>query len=245
MAGPSIVESLIESRQVLLMSALPCFEAGQPSHRLTEVATVKLNIGPHAFTARLFRVDWAPTRIPRPLAPGALPPNLSRKLDELCEQDPLLKEVRRKAAKGLASPEETLGLANFIEAMSQHEAQVNPASSQSSNPDDFVAHQATPSIVIEFTESPTKRFLIPSHFACDFAPEGSSRTPFVLGQWSIILSFFVPPPDESTGGPVPFDIIIENLDDTVRGVIYEASRSAKPEDEEVETWVRQQVRLSA
>lgn len=189
----------------------------QPPHSLSQTATLTVTFGPHSFPrTKLFTVEWIdPTPPPKPKpalppppspaasAANAITPALIMRLNSASAADPQLASVLRKAAAGQANNAELSSLARYIEAMRREEEIQNPTppplapvASTSSPTADVVPPPPPrpPSIVIEFRESATERFVLPSHFTVTVLPPSASA-PANSTRRSLLLSFFVFPGD--------------------------------------------------
>lgn len=119
----------------------------------------------------------------------------------------------------------------------------------------------TPSILIEFKESASNFFVVPTHFIFDLLPlvlDSPHPT-----QQPVLLSFFVSASETRKGKEkavesvpegnengvdaevlIPFSLILEGLDDAAKNTLYQASRTARPRDDQLEKWWKEVVRFS-
>jgi hypothetical protein len=264
----AIHAALVRSRQLILTDALPPFSTKsrskaaqlvQPLHTLAPLATTTVAVGPHSFTkTKLFTVEWGAvpkkkTSAQSPLSPGttapaALSPALIFRLNVASASDPLLSSILLKAGKGEANPQELAGLARYIEALRKDEDGLAPPppSAPIASTSDAVAEYeqpSPPSIVIEFRESSSDRFILPSHFTYTPIP---SDPP--MARQAVLLSFFVFPVDKGKGKkkdeesgtqglvPVPMSLVVEDCTEAVRNSLRRASRTGRERDLAVEEW---------
>lgn len=218
-----------------------------------------------------------PTAPPTPSS-AAITPALIMRLNAASAADPVLANLLRKAASGGASNIELGGLARYIEGLRREEELQNPSLPRPLPPPLPVASTSTPppppvvpeepdepppppSIVVQFNESPTQQFSLPSHFIFALLPPDypltSPRPPNANSRrQSILLSFFVFPPDRVGAGkgkkkegeveppgtvPVPVDMVIEDCTEAMRDAVWKSSRSSRPKDEQVEAWYKRMV----
>ncbi|GAA5942062.1 hypothetical protein JCM1841_005915, partial [Sporobolomyces salmonicolor] len=276
----TILDSLQQSRQSLLHHAFSLFSVPsrpkaaqkiiQPPHKLRHFQTATVTIGPHSFTdTKLFLAEWStaagaaapppPVAQPAPApASTGITPALIKRLNAASLTDPALAALLRRAANGEATPQELSGLARHIEELRKEEDAANapaPVASTSLPPASAgaIAH---PALVIEFSESAGKRFIIPDHYvftALPLHPTHAAHTPTPsTPTCNALLSFFIFPPDRSKGKqpagsaptanpPVPVDLIVEQCTEQHRECLVKASRVSRPRDERVETWWRQMI----
>lgn len=266
----------------------------QPPHSLSHLTAATVAVGPHSLAAKLFVADWGPVpkkKAPAPPPPpppppppvvqpppAAITPALILRLNAASAADPVLASLLRKAASGGASNIELGGLARYIEGLRREEELqnstrpvpapapaplVSPIASGSAVPDE-PDEPPPPSIVVEFRESATERFILPSHAVFTLLPvDYPNAAPVTAGvtapahpnarRRSVLLSFFVFGPaggkgkakegtGDTEGPPTPVDMIIEDCTEAVRNALWKASRSSRPRDNELEDWYKRQVR---
>ncbi|KAK4691487.1 hypothetical protein P7C70_g9337, partial [Phenoliferia sp. Uapishka_3] len=216
----------------------------------------------------------APVQPPPAPPPAAITPALILRLNAASAADPILATLLRKAASGGASNQELSGLARYIEGLRREEELLNPTLQQQPPPPplppvpvpspipppaqstskplaaqvDTPKPAPPPSLILEFKESPTERFIIPSHSTFTLLPlDYPISTPSTNAKRrSVMLSFFVFGPGtkgkakegtvDETGVPVPVDLVFEDCTEAVRNAIWKCSRSGRPKDAALEDW---------
>lgn len=244
----TIHTSLVKSRHNLLFDALPLFDGKRDSERTLLAVVSLLRIGPHLFPeTKLYSVNGK----------ESYSPELQALLATAAAADPSLAMVMRNVETGEATTEEEQQLSRYIDAIREHEAATAPrtdASTSTSTP------ALIPSIVVEFKESAPEMYILPSHFIFDLLPlVPDSPHPT---QQPVLLSFFVASSETRKGKEravepeiekdlengetvdvlIPFSLILDGLDDVAKNTLYQASRTARPRDDQVESWWKKSVR---
>ncbi|KAL8290232.1 hypothetical protein RQP46_003171 [Phenoliferia psychrophenolica] len=229
-----------------------------------------------------------PVPVPTP-TPAAITPALILRLNAASAADPVLASLLRKAASGGASNVELGGLARYIEGLRREEELQNPtrppppptpvlpppaapvASTSATTTVEEPDEPPPPSIVLEFRESPTERFVLPSHtvftllpldypLSAPISPPPSTPATTGRGRRSVLLSFFVfggsgkgkakegttsvqvQQDDENGGGvPIPVDLVVEECTEAVRNALWKCSRSSRPRENDVEEWYKRMI----